>query len=176
MTAVAATNAMPPARHLYVLRHAKSSWDDPFLSDAERPLSARGRAALGTLRRHFDSIGLSVQLVLCSPSRRTRETWAGVSDAIAGQPEVRFVGAVYGATSTTLVSLLRTTPEDVVSVLVVGHNPASEDLIRVLTGTPVPEGMPTGGFATVAVEVDWPELAPRTARLASVQRPRELPK
>lgn len=174
---MAATIPFPrraPERHVYVLRHAKSSWDDPFLSDAERPLSARGRAAVGTLRKHFESIGLSVQVVLCSPSRRTRETWAGVADAVGGDPEVRFVGVVYGGTTSTLINLLRTMREDVTSVLLVAHNPGCEDLVGTLTGAPLPGGMPTGAFATLTLGVGWLELGPGTANLASVQRPRDL--
>jgi phosphohistidine phosphatase len=180
MTAVAASSGsaapLSPTRHLYVLRHAKSSWDDPFLSDAERPLSARGQAAVAALHRHFGSIGLSVQLVICSPSRRTRDTWAGVADAVGGEPEVRFVGAVYGGSAPALISLLHTVPEQLTSVLLIGHNPGSEELIRVLTGKPVVDRMPTGGFATLTVDVGWPHLGPGTAQLASLQRPRDLPK
>src|ERR1700745_3583268 len=65
-------------RILYLLRHAKSSWDDPGIEDRERPLAPRGVQAAGMMRAHVAALAVAPELVLCSGSRRTRETLAGV--------------------------------------------------------------------------------------------------
>src|SRR6516165_5709318 len=61
-------------RQLLLLRHAKSSRDDPSIADHERPLSKRGRKAAEAMRRMMRSEGLVPDLVLVSPARRTMET------------------------------------------------------------------------------------------------------
>ena len=77
-------------RYLHVLRHAKSSWDDPGLEDHERPLAPRGRKAGKRLAKHLRREGIQPELVLCSSSRRTRETLelirSVLGDAVAVGP------------------------------------------------------------------------------------------
>jgi phosphohistidine phosphatase len=159
-------------RHLYVLRHAKSSWDDPFLSDAERPLNNRGRAATETLRRHFADIGLTIDLVLCSPAQRTRETWDRVAGGVRGEPQVRYPSNVYGATGRELLELVRQVPDDMTALLIVGHNPGVEELLTILAGPPGP--VPTSAFATLEISGGWAGLDRATATLRDVVRVREL--
>jgi phosphohistidine phosphatase len=60
-------------RHLHLLRHAKSSWDQP-LADHDRPLNGRGRRSADALSRHLPTIGVAPQVVLCSSAARTTET------------------------------------------------------------------------------------------------------
>ena len=60
---------------LWLLRHAKSAWDDPALDDFARPLSARGKKACRALARHMGERAIYPDLVLCSPATRTRQTW-----------------------------------------------------------------------------------------------------
>jgi len=165
---------MSTERRLYVLRHAKSSWDDPRLRDDERPLSPRGVAATEALSRHFLRLGLQVELVLCSPAVRTRQTWAGVRDAVGGEPEVRIEPAVYEASAATLLRLLHRVQDAVGSVLFVGHNPGSSALVGLLSEDVRGTELPTGGFATLAFDTPWSGLVPGGARLVDLVRPREL--
>ena len=69
------------SRRLLLLRHAKSSWEHVGLGDHDRPLAARGRRAVGKLRRHLVALGTPPDLVLCSTARRTVETWQGIASA-----------------------------------------------------------------------------------------------
>jgi phosphohistidine phosphatase len=61
-------------KRLFLLRHAKSSWDDPGLDDHDRPLAPRGRRASGLIAEHLRRARIGPVLVLCSSARRTRET------------------------------------------------------------------------------------------------------
>ena len=77
-------------RHLiYLLRHAKSSWDEPALLDHERPLAKRGRKAAALLREHFDEAGVAPDLVLCSSAVRAIQTLEGVREGLPPGPGSR---------------------------------------------------------------------------------------
>ena len=80
---------------LYLLRHAKSSWDEPGLSDRDRPLAPRGERASKSMAKYLRDEGIVPALVLCSPSKRTRETLERLAsgDGI----EVRIEDELYAA-------------------------------------------------------------------------------
>jgi phosphohistidine phosphatase len=166
-------------RRLYVLRHAKSSWDDPALSDHDRPLAPRGRKAAKAIARHLRAEGIEPELVLCSTARRARETWERIEPSLAGTP-VRYEPELYGASATTLLERVRGVPDDVASVLLVGHNPAIEQLARSLA-RPSPERreldakFPTAALATLRLAGrSWRDLDAGGAELVELVRPREL--
>jgi phosphohistidine phosphatase len=172
---------MPALRQLYVLRHAKSSWEDPGLDDHDRPLAPRGRRAVDLLAGHIRRAGIEPSLVLCSTSRRTRETLAGVapSGVQSIEPEL------YGASAGEILERLRRVPEPTRSVMVIGHNPAMQILILRLAAA-VPDDLddgdladvrrkfPTGGLATLTFAVPWSELSPGAAQLTALVRPKHL--
>ena len=164
---------------LYLLRHAKSSWDDPSLDDHDRPLSPRGRNAVKRVRRHLEEAEILPQLVLCSPATRTRETLAGIEPALGDETEITFDGALYGASAELLLRRLGRVPDEVESVLVIGHNPGLEDLATMLAGggerlPELQQKFPTGALATLAVPGGWRELRPGAAELVGYVVPREL--
>lgn len=168
-----------PTRQLFVLRHAKSSWDEPGLDDHERPLAPRGQKAVNVLREYLQSSGIEPALVLCSSSRRTRETLEGV------QPggEQLIEPELYGADASSLIDRLRRVPDETASAMVIGHNPAMQVLVlRLATGgggeasllAEVQRKFPTGALATLDVDGTWSELRPGCARLSSFIRPKQL--
>ena len=81
--------------NLMLLRHAKSSWADTGQDDLDRPLNERGKHAAVAVGRYMASNGLVPQLVLCSPARRTRETWGLVAGELPATPEVLFAAEIY---------------------------------------------------------------------------------
>lgn len=150
-------------KRLYLLRHAKSSWDDESLPDHDRPLSGRGRRAADAIGRHLRDEGIAPELVLCSSAARTRETLARIG--LDGEIE----RALYGAGASELLARLRELPPSVESVLMIGHNPGMHDLALALTGEPS-DKYPTGALATIELD-DW---TARSGRLIAFVRPREL--
>lgn len=169
---------MSTKRTLYLLRHAKSSWADASLPDDERPLAPRGRRACAALCRHFESIELDVDLVLCSPAVRTRETWDGVRAGVRCR-DVVYEPTVYGASAGELLDLVRGVNDGVGSVLLIGHNPGLGELADILAGRGellalLHDGFPTGAFATLGFDGAWSELAERCGYLQDFVRPRDL--
>ena len=157
---------------LYVLRHAKSSWDDPALPDVDRPLSARGRRNAAALADHVRRAGLSPELVLCSAALRTRETLAALLPALEGDTEISIESGLYGASDEDLLARLRKVPEPTRSVLLVGHNPGLEDLVARLAGDAAPERLPTGALVVLESEDDWQAIGESGWRPVAVTVPR----
>jgi phosphohistidine phosphatase len=169
---------------LFVLRHAKSSWDDPGLDDRDRPLAPRGHRAVALLAEHLKSAGIAPSLVLCSPARRTRETLAGVDPG----GETLIEAELYGASASTILERLQRVPAGTDSVMVIGHNPAMQVLVlRLARGAhtnghgaedsdlaSVERKFPTGALATLTFDCAWSNLAPGVAALTALARPKDL--
>lgn len=166
---------------LFVLRHAKSSWDDPGLDDHDRPLAPRGRRAVKLLSTHIREAGIAPVQVLCSSARRTIETLEGVAPG----GETLIEDELYSASGGGLIDRLRRVPEAVESVMVVGHNPALQTLVLRVAGSDrrQPDGpdladvrrkFPTGALATISFDCAWSELGRAQGELTSYIRPKSL--
>ena len=165
-------------KSLHLLRHAKSSWDDPDLEDHDRPLAARGRKAGALLASHFARQGISVDRVLCSSAARARQTFEFVLPVLGGPLDIRIGPELYAAGVAELLQLLRAVDERASSVLVVGHNPTLQDLTEWLAGDGEPEAwqevrekFPTAAMASLSAGGPWSELSPGTAYLESFFKP-----
>jgi phosphohistidine phosphatase len=160
-------------RQLFVLRHAKSSWDDPSLADEDRPLAPRGRKAAKRIRAHIRSQQIPVGLVLCSSARRARQTL----DLVAPPGEIRIEPDLYRATAAELLERLHRVPGEVDAVMLIGHEPAIRELAVGLVGPGsalAERKFPTAGLATLTFTGPWSTLAPDRAGLATFVTPREL--
>ena len=166
-------------RRLLLLRHAKSSWEDPGLADHDRPLTPRGRRACKLVAAHLGSEGIRPDLVLCSSARRTRDTLERISPALGDEVEVLIEDALYGASHRALRERLRALADDVGTVMLIGHNPAIQDLALDLAGdgseiAGVRRKYPTAALATLEHLGAWQELDAGCADLVAFVRPKEL--
>src|SRR6185436_12945180 len=121
-------------RMLYLLRHAKSSWNDATLRDFDRPLKKRGREAAERIGERMAEERLSNPLVICSPAVRTRETAEIVLTSANLQVEPRFDERIYEASLRELVQIVTEIPDDKDVAIMIGHNPGFEELVSFLTG------------------------------------------
>jgi phosphohistidine phosphatase len=167
------------SHRLLLIRHAKSSWDDPSLPDRERPLTKRGRKAAERVAAHLRQAGHRPDLVLCSPSIRTRETLERLA---LGAVDAVVEDGLYGANEDDLLARLREVPEGAGTVAVIGHNPGMQDLAIELVGSDAAAGavrlrerFPTAAVAAFDVKGHWRDLAPSRVRLTSFVVPKDLP-
>jgi phosphohistidine phosphatase len=163
---------------IYLLRHAKSSWDDPSALDHDRPLAPRGRKALPVIAGYIVRAGVRPQLVLCSSAMRAQQTYAGIASAL-GHPEVLVDDGLYEASSDDLLDRLRHLPDDVESVMLVGHNPAIWQLAAGLAAqgegpaaARLEQGLPTGALVTFTFEAAWGDLGLGCACLKDLAVPK----
>lgn len=172
-------------RQLLLLRHAKSSWDDPRLSDHARPLNARGRRAAKAMAVAMRDLGLTPDVVLVSSARRTLQTLEALGP-LDGPPLVEPMDDLYLAPWQRLLDVLRQVPDTARSVLVIGHNPGLHDLALALTGPGgmalsggdgqrLAEAFPTGALAEFAIATPWPMLSAGGGRLLRFLQPADLP-
>jgi phosphohistidine phosphatase len=167
-------------KRLYLLRHAKSSWDNPELVDRERPLAPRGRRAAVLVAEHLRREGVSAELVLCSSALRARETLGAILPALDGDVEIRIEGGLYAAGTGDLLERLQAVPDSIASVMLIGHNPCLQDLALSLATRGaglerLREKFPTGALATLAVgDESWSALSAGDATLEAYVVPREL--
>jgi phosphohistidine phosphatase len=171
---------MDDVRRLILLRHAKSDW--PMgVPDHDRPLGERGRIEAPLAGRWLAAQGLVPDVALVSTATRARETWLLAAAQLDAEVPTRFEDALYDAAVWDVVVLLRSLPDDVVSAIVVGHNPATERLAMTLDDGQGPAGhrerlvgkYPTSGIAVLALHVPrWSELDAASARLEAFEVPR----
>jgi phosphohistidine phosphatase len=165
-------------KRLYLLRHAKSSWDDPSLDDHDRPLAPRGRRASGLIAEHLRRERIAPSLVLCSSARRTRETLERVLPEL-DPASIRVERRLYGAPPEELLARLREVPRGIDSVMLIGHQPAIQELALQLAGEGrelnlVRQKFPTAALATLGFAGDWGELHTGSAELVAYVKPKEL--
>ena len=167
------------SRRLLLIRHAKSSWEDASLSDRERPLAGRGRKAAERMGAHLRSEGLRPDVVLSSPSMRTRETLELLEFSPA---EVTYLDELYGASAGDLLASAREVRDDADVVAVVGHNPGIQDLSIELARDDAAEEavrlrqkFPTCAVAIFDVDGAWRDVTAGRVRLASFVVPKDLP-
>jgi phosphohistidine phosphatase len=166
---------------LALLRHAKSSWDEPSLDDFERPLSTRGRAAAPLMGHVLASLKFEPDVILCSPSQRTRETLAGIAPTFSGTPDVAFDGLLYLASAGDLLVRIKLVANPKAQILVIGHNPGLHTLAARLAvlGDPALIARLNDRFPTAALAVfsfpqpAWPQLDPATGHLDAFITPKD---
>ena len=166
-------------RHLLLVRHAKSAWDDPSLADHDRPLAPRGVKALPLLRDHLTHAGHRPQIVLCSSSRRTRDTLRGIRAAVPKGAQVVVDDELYGATAKALLRRLRRLDDGIECALLVGHNPGLQELADQLAGAgdagmraQLATKFPTAAVVTLAFDTSWGDLRTGVARVEDLFLPR----
>jgi phosphohistidine phosphatase len=166
---------------LLLLRHAKSSRDDPALRDFDRPLTARGRKAAASMGRLLSERGLLPDLILSSPARRARETCERLAPELAGAPEARFEERLYMAEASILLRIARGLADDAGTALLIGHNPGIERFAGQLAGIATGDAgqrlaakFPTAGLAVLRFDAaSWTALSPGAGRLEAFVTPRE---
>lgn len=173
-----ATLSLP--RRLVLLRHAKSSWESDAARDFDRPLAERGAQAAPAIGRLLAERDLLPEWVLCSPSVRTRSTWALVAEALDVPAVEVFDPALYLASARTLLARARETPRRVSSLMLVGHNPGLQDLAAQLAhaadraiGEAIATKFPTGAVLALDIEGDeWAAVGSVPHRLTAWRTPK----
>lgn len=157
---------------LLLLRHAKSSWDDPNLADFDRPLNARGERAapfMGKLMRRRE---LLPSVILSSPAKRARTTAELAKQGGSLNAAILTDHRIYEASPNGLREVASEIDDSHGSAMLVGHNPGMEGFIRYLTTRM--ERMPTAALAVIRLKVaSWSEINDGSGELINVIRPRE---
>ncbi|MDG2346611.1 MAG: histidine phosphatase family protein [SAR86 cluster bacterium] len=160
-------------KSLFLLRHAKSSWDNPQHSDFERPLSKRGISDAILLSKYIQKHSISFDLILSSPSERTQSTLDLVLSSLNPIPSTVFKESIYHASASALSQLIKEQDEEINNVLVIGHNPGLHILTESLTDESIIK-FPTCAFAKLTNFNHWKDLDAGILNFELLITPREL--
>lgn len=160
-------------KNLLVIRHAKSSWDDPAMSDIDRPLNKRGKRDAPFMGGVLRFQGLVPDLILCSPAKRAVKTARLVARAVGYRDEAIVVREeIYMHALPVMLELIRRLEDDHDRVYLVGHNPELTELVNALAGENI-ANIPTCGMASVEFDVEsWAHVMDGSGRLVFFDYPK----
>ncbi|HEX2594823.1 MAG TPA: histidine phosphatase family protein [Rhizomicrobium sp.] len=173
-------------KRLLLLRHAKAEAQGEARDDKSRALTERGRQDAARIALHMRKKQYLPDFVMCSSSVRTRETLEYWSVAIAENPKTQFFDALYLAEPETMLSLIRRAPDTAQAMMIVAHNPGTEEIAIALLREQlkpkardqldaIEEKFPTAALAIIDFDIDsWKALKTTSGSLVDFVRPRDL--
>jgi phosphohistidine phosphatase len=169
-------------RTLMLMRHAKSSWDQPELDDIDRPLAPRGQETAPLIARCIKESKWQPDLVLCSPAARVRETWQLMTPVLGRPIDCKTLRTIYLGAPSRLLEALRRAANEVETLMLIGHNPGLGRLAAGLCGAGPKKQLermrskfPTAALAVIEFDVArWDQVAPGAGRLRAFVRPKDV--
>lgn len=145
---------------IYVIRHAKSSWDTPNLIDHERPLLEKGIKRTKLVGEYLVKNNIKTGLLISSDAVRALETSKLIAEAIGYPAEsIKTDHRIYHEGANHVYDVLNEVPQNIDSVMIVGHNPTLTDFINDFLDKEM-DWLPTSGMVSFSFETDeWKEIA-----------------
>lgn len=164
------------SKTLLLVRHAKSSWDDPGVADQARPLNKRGTRDAAAMARRVAHRPNRPELIVTSPALRAHRTAEAMAAALGLEAELLVVDErVYDATTADLLDVIRSLDDRHARVMLVGHHPGITDMVNLLTDANL-EKLPTCGVAAVRLDVrSWADVHDGGAELIELDAPKNHP-
>jgi len=155
---------------LYLVRHAKSSRDDPSLPDRERPLNDRGKKDAPMMGQRLSQRHVKPDLIMSSPAVRALETAQAIAREIGYEPgDIAVDERLYASSADALLGVVRALDKGLDDVMLFGHNPEFSELAQRLSNEIA--DMPTCAVAEFRYDVKkWTEvgsIAPSKVRLGA---------
>ncbi|WP_207434208.1 SixA phosphatase family protein [Sabulibacter ruber] len=159
---------------LYLLRHAKSSWDFEELSDHDRPLSTRGRSDAPLIGQELSERKVKLDLIISSSAVRAISTATLVAKELGFAPEkVGVQEELYHITAEDLLMFIQSLPEEYTHVMLVGHNPTFTEIANLLLPERSIVNIPTAGIVAISFDCGyWGEISPDNSKLLFFDYPK----
>tara|TARA_A200000113_G_scaffold199103_1_gene191577 strand:- start:2535 stop:3017 length:483 start_codon:yes stop_codon:yes gene_type:complete len=158
-------------KNLFLLRHAKSSWDDFTLKDFNRPLSTRGIQDAELMGNYFKSKRMGLDLILSSPSKRTKETLEHFFNKTS--QNIIFNETIYHSSEQNIYSVIKDVEKNISSLMIVGHNPSMHEFVESFSGQFI-EKFSTCGLASFEFDDEWINVCENLGTLTELKIPSEL--
>ena len=160
-------------KKLVIVRHSKSSWSDPYLSDFDRPLNKRGNRDGGLMAEFLSKRINNVDKLLSSSSKRTRLTSEFFKNKINIKVE-NYTDKLYHASYDDIIGLLNQVKDDVRSLILIGHNPGLTHLVNFFTEVNL-YNLPTTGIVVINFMIDkWKKIKDSKGNIEIIKFPKEL--
>lgn len=161
---------------ILIMRHAKSSWSNPYIKDFDRPLNSRGKNDAPKMGFFLKEKQIIPDKIFCSPAKRARATLKRVLKEIdRDKGIVEFKEDLYYKDYDAYLKAVCSAAADVDVVMTLGHNPMTEQFISYLSSTPVRKPVKTATIACLSSEVDdWSDLRNGGCELMWITGPKDL--
>jgi len=161
-------------KRILLMRHAKSSWKDAEIPDKERTLKKRGEKDATRMGKLLREKKLKPDRILCSSAVRAVKTAELLVDKIGYKGEIKYLDKLYMAECAVILKIIKEQPDDVNSIIIIGHNPGLEALLQLLVHKV--ESLPTAAIAHITTKVDqWSDINKDTkCKLKKIWYPKEL--
>lgn len=158
---------------LLILRHAKSSWDNPDLADFDRPLNSRGLESAPVMGNVLYKEDLQPQKILSSPAKRAKQTAILIKETAQIEAPVTYVEGIYEASPLKLLSIISEIEDKIQSALLVGHNPGLEGFVKMLTGEIY--ALPTATLVKIDLSIEsWNDITANRGKVNLFIRPKDV--
>jgi phosphohistidine phosphatase len=162
-------------KRLFLVRHAKSSWDNPSLDDIDRPLNNRGKRNAPEMGIRLRKQGIIPDLLISSPAKRALTTAKRIAEEI-GYPkkEIQIDDRLYHGSSNSMLSIIHSQKDKINSLMLFGHNPGFTDFANSLCGINI-YNIPTAGIVAVDFGIDnWSEVDYKSGELVFFDYPKKI--
>jgi phosphohistidine phosphatase len=150
-------------KRLYLVRHAKSSWDDFGISDFDRGLNKRGEGDAPLMAKVLKKEGIIPSLIISSPANRAITTAKIIAEGLGYKKDIVIKDSIYESSDFNLMMIIKELDEDLESVMIVGHNPAMNDVINKISDLSI-HNLPTCGVVALELSNGWSDLTPYRAK------------
>ena len=160
-------------KQLYLARHAKSSWDEEWLDDVERPLNSRGKRDAPMMGKLLKEMGVKPELIITSPAARAASTARIIARAL-GYPleKLKYRERLYEAVSRDIIDTVASIGDEYKSVMIFGHNPTLTTVATMFSGTSI-DNVPTCGVVGVEFDTDsWIPASEQQGKLLFFEYPK----
>jgi len=161
-------------KQLYLIRHAKSSWNNPGLDDIDRPLNKRGKRDAPFMGERLHKLGVRPDMVYTSPAKRARKTARTIADCVGYPPErIQQHADIYTSDINKLLRVVRHAERSIGRLFLVGHNYVLTDLAEYLTNEPL-GNVPTCGIVAIDFDIDsWQQVGEAGGQLQFFDYPKK---
>lgn len=146
-------------KHIYLIRHAKSDWNNPKLSDFNRPLNKRGKRNAPFMGQKLNELTPNLDLIIASPAKRALQTVKAICKEINyNESEIRFDESVYHSSYQNLNKIINDLDNNINTIALVGHNPGLTNFSNYLTNNYI-DNIVTCGIVKIEFDIDnWNEI------------------
>ena len=166
---------MPKTKTLFIVRHAKSSWDDAGLDDRDRPLNERGKEEAPKMGKHLAGYKVKPELITSSPAVRALKTAEKIAKELGfKKSDVLVDEGIYTFNGGSLMDVVKGFDEKYDSVMLVGHNPAVTALVNELSNAGI-DNIPTCGVVLLEFDAGkWKDVGKGGGRVLEFDYPKKL--
>jgi phosphohistidine phosphatase len=158
---------------IYLVRHAKSSWEDPKLADFKRPLNTRGKKDAPFMGVQLNNKQIEPDLILASPAKRAKKTAQAIAEKISYPAKnILFKDEFYEASEKTLLDIIKKIDERFDSVMVFAHNPGLTQLNNLISNNYI-ENIPTCGVVALECDKEWSDVGKNSCKLLFFDYPKK---